>query len=42
MAPLALSLADDERFDAQICATGQHREMLDQVLNLFNITPTSI
>lgn len=39
MAPLAISLADDERFDAHICVTGQHREMLDQVLNLFNITP---
>ncbi|MEG3081819.1 UDP-N-acetylglucosamine 2-epimerase (non-hydrolyzing) [Halomonas sp. 5021] len=39
MAPLALSLADDERFDSRICVTGQHREMLDQVLNLFNITP---
>ncbi|OPA95673.1 UDP-N-acetylglucosamine 2-epimerase [Pseudomonas fluorescens] len=39
MAPLALSLAADERFDAKVCVTGQHREMLDQVLKLFEITP---
>lgn len=39
MAPLALSLAADERFDAQVCVTGQHREMLDQVLDLFELTP---
>ena len=39
MAPLALALAADERFDAKICVTGQHREMLDQVLELFDIKP---
>lgn len=39
MAPLALALAADERFDAKVCVTGQHREMLDQVLGLFSITP---
>lgn len=39
MAPLALALAADERFEAKICVTGQHREMLDQVLELFSITP---
>lgn len=39
MAPLALALAADERFDARVCVTGQHREMLDQVLTLFNIKP---
>lgn len=39
MAPLALSLASDERFDAQVCVTGQHREMLDQVLDLFELKP---
>lgn len=39
MAPLALALAADERFDAKVCVTGQHREMLDQVLDLFGITP---
>lgn len=39
MAPLALKLAADERFDAKVCVTGQHREMLDQVLELFAIRP---
>jgi len=38
MAPLALSLRNhQDRFDTQICLTGQHREMLDQVMNIFNI-----
>nr|WP_319941385.1 UDP-N-acetylglucosamine 2-epimerase (non-hydrolyzing) [Halomonas jincaotanensis] len=39
MAPLALLLAADKRFDAQVCVTGQHREMLDQVLELFELKP---
>ncbi len=39
MAPLVHKLAKDERFDAKVCVTAQHREMLDQVLNLFEITP---
>lgn len=39
MAPLALALNADPRFDAKICVTGQHRQMLDQVLELFDLTP---
>ena len=39
MAPLVLALAADERFDAKVCVTGQHREMLDQVLDLFAVKP---
>ena len=39
MAPLALSLAADERFDSKVCVTGQHRQMLDQVLDLFELKP---
>lgn len=39
MAPLALQLATDDRFDAKVCVTAQHREMLDQVLSLFELTP---
>ena len=39
MAPLVLALAADDRFEAKVCVTGQHREMLDQVLGLFAITP---
>ncbi|WP_414156073.1 non-hydrolyzing UDP-N-acetylglucosamine 2-epimerase [Pseudomonas sp. BNK-30] len=39
MAPLALNLAQDNRFESRVCVTGQHRQMLDQVLDLFEITP---
>ncbi|WP_318461177.1 non-hydrolyzing UDP-N-acetylglucosamine 2-epimerase [Photobacterium leiognathi] len=39
MAPLVHALANDERFEAKVCVTAQHREMLDQVLDLFEITP---
>jgi UDP-N-acetylglucosamine 2-epimerase (non-hydrolysing) len=39
MAPLVHALANDSRFEAKICVTAQHREMLDQVLKLFEITP---
>ena len=39
MAPLVHTLASDERFEAKVCVTAQHREMLDQVLELFEITP---
>ncbi|WP_319021292.1 non-hydrolyzing UDP-N-acetylglucosamine 2-epimerase [Pseudoalteromonas nigrifaciens] len=39
MAPLVHVLAADERFESKCCVTAQHREMLDQVLELFKITP---
>jgi UDP-N-acetylglucosamine 2-epimerase (non-hydrolysing) len=39
MAPLVTRLAVDPRFDARVCVTAQHREMLDQVLQLFAIRP---
>ena len=39
MAPLALALNADPRFDAKVCVTGQHRQMLDQVLELFELVP---
>ncbi|MBI1363909.1 MAG: UDP-N-acetylglucosamine 2-epimerase (non-hydrolyzing) [Proteobacteria bacterium] len=39
MAPLVLALQNDERFESAVCATGQHREMLYQVLDWFKITP---
>ncbi|MBP7003017.1 non-hydrolyzing UDP-N-acetylglucosamine 2-epimerase [Amaricoccus sp.] len=39
MAPLVLALRADPRFEAQLCVTAQHREMLDQVLALFGLTP---
>ena len=40
MAPLVKAFqADTEHFKTIVCVTGQHRQMLDQVLNLFEITP---
>lgn len=39
MAPVVKALAADPAFEARVCVTAQHREMLDQVLSLFGITP---
>ena len=40
MAPVIAALRErPERFDVQVCATGQHREMLDQVQQLFGLVP---
>lgn len=39
MAPVVKALADDPFFDAKVCVTAQHRQMLDQVLELFAIKP---
>ncbi len=39
MAPLCVALRNDDRFEAKLCVTAQHREMLDQVLTLFDLKP---
>lgn len=39
MAPLVHAFQADDRFDEKVCVTAQHREMLDQVLELFEIKP---
>jgi UDP-N-acetylglucosamine 2-epimerase (non-hydrolysing) len=39
MAPLVKALKLDPNFDVEICVTAQHRQMLDQVLELFGIYP---
>lgn len=39
MAPLVKMLECDERFESIVCVTAQHREMLDSVLEIFNIKP---
>ncbi len=39
MAPLVHALEKDPHFEAKVCVTAQHREMLDQVLTLFSIVP---
>lgn len=39
MAPLVKALAADDYFESRVAVTAQHREMLDQVLKLFEIQP---
>ncbi|MGK4073787.1 non-hydrolyzing UDP-N-acetylglucosamine 2-epimerase [Lactobacillus crispatus] len=39
MAPLVLKLKKDDRFEEVTVVTAQHREMLDQVLEIFKIKP---
>lgn len=39
MAPLVKALAQDADFESRLCVTAQHREMLDQVLRLFDLQP---
>ncbi|MBD5781464.1 UDP-N-acetylglucosamine 2-epimerase (non-hydrolyzing) [Pelagicoccus sp. NFK12] len=39
MAPLVHELKSRPEIDCRVCVTAQHREMLDQVLELFEITP---
>lgn len=39
MAPVVKGLEADDRFDSLVAVTAQHREMLDQVLEIFDITP---
>lgn len=39
MCPLVNELKARKKFDTKVCVTGQHREMLDQVLDVFKIVP---
>lgn len=39
MAPVVGELGRSARLDVRVCVTAQHRQMLDQVLQLFGITP---
>jgi UDP-N-acetylglucosamine 2-epimerase (non-hydrolysing) len=39
MAPVVSELRRSTMLNVKVCVTAQHREMLDQVLHLFNITP---
>jgi UDP-N-acetylglucosamine 2-epimerase (non-hydrolysing) len=39
MAPLVKELEKREEIESKVCVTAQHREMLDQVLELFDIKP---
>jgi len=39
MAPVVKALAADRSFEVKVCVTAQHRQMLDQVLDIFAIRP---
>ncbi|WMJ82953.1 non-hydrolyzing UDP-N-acetylglucosamine 2-epimerase [Oscillospiraceae bacterium LTW-04] len=39
MAPLIFACQKDARLDTTVCVTAQHRQILDDVLTQFNITP---
>ncbi len=39
MAPVVKELQSRKEIDCVVCVTAQHRQMLDQVLNIFNIIP---
>ncbi|HFP6925008.1 TPA: non-hydrolyzing UDP-N-acetylglucosamine 2-epimerase [Escherichia coli] len=39
MAPLVKEISNNKALDLCVCVTGQHREMLDQVLEIFQIKP---
>lgn len=39
LAPVILALAADRAFQCHVCITAQHRQMLDQVLEVFDIHP---
>ena len=39
MAPLVHALEQNEHTESIVCVTAQHRQMLDQVLDIFNIKP---
>src|SRR5579885_2688689 len=39
LAPVILALRASNEFECHVCVTGQHRQMLDQVLEVFQIVP---
>ena len=39
MAPLVKQLSSNENFESRVCVTAQHREMLDQALQIFKVKP---
>ena len=39
MCPLVNELKREEAFQVVVCVTGQHRQMLDQVLEAFHVVP---
>ncbi len=39
LCPLVLAMKADPEIDCRVCVTGQHREMLQQVLDVFGVVP---
>lgn len=39
LCPIILALKQNPRFECRVCITGQHREMLQQVLDVFGVVP---
>lgn len=39
LCPVVLALKSNQAFDCKVCVTGQHREMLQQVLDVFGVIP---
>ena len=39
MAPLVKKLEESDKLESVLCVTAQHRQMLDQVLDLFELKP---
>ncbi|NME83075.1 UDP-N-acetylglucosamine 2-epimerase (non-hydrolyzing) [Clostridium sp. SM-530-WT-3G] len=39
MCPLVKAIENDDRFESIVCNTAQHREMLDEVLKIFDVRP---
>ena len=39
MCPLVLELERHPEFETVVCVTGQHRQMLDQILDCFHVQP---
>ena len=39
LCPVILAMKADSTFDCRVCVTGQHREMLQQVLDVFDVVP---
>ena len=39
MCPLVLALQQSPGIETKVCVSGQHRQMLDQVLNIFGVEP---
>lgn len=39
LCPVVLALQKDPAFDCKVCVTGQHKEMLHQVLDVFGVKP---